>query len=136
MGFNGIGAALMVSVFVVITIAIFIAVLNDQAGAPPCAKSGAQLTLDGLNVWHANATSGIVTGIATSGARDKVKTDGRHCSTSPAAAKNSDTWFRTGFGPLASSNFTLTLTVLRIVSAVAGLGIIVVIWRAAMADKG
>ena len=134
MGFNGIGAAMLTSVLVVIAIAIFIMVLNNQSATPACAKTGAQVNLLG-NSWTATSSSLPVSARANSGS-NLVKIDGSHCSTAPTAATNANTWYRTGFGLLASSDYTLTLTIFRLISAIAGLGVIVVIWRAAMVDNG
>ena len=142
MGFNGIGAAVMVSVFVVIAIAIFIAVLNDQSNDPGC-PNGTYTALNGTTSLTAASNNGrAVTAVATAGAlstKNLVRTDGSQCSATAvlaAAATNANAWAKPNYGPLASSNYTLTLTVLRLVTAIAGLAIIVVIWRAAMVDKG
>ena len=151
---RGIVYAVICSVMVVIFIAIFIAALNSII-IEPVARVLADCTLKDqgnvmLNgtVLSASAYEALytdppqeVTGAHSSGS-NLVRTDRTQCSAFPTQASNANTFVAATPGTaavpgmlLGQPGYALAVTVLRIVSAIAGLGVIVLIWRAAMKDS-
>ena len=165
MGVNGIAGATIFSVLIVVFIWVFISLLNTlivkgTPGSPAttlvCREAGDTsdfVYLDGTVEGYTNRPFGEVTGRLSSGETDLVMLDGTQCTTAstlggtllPNDGTNENTFI--AFTPRAAAvaevpgellgapGYEVAVVILRIISAIAGLGIIVVIWRRAMTDN-
>ena len=148
---KGVGYAMLCSVFVLIGVAIFIATLNSLVieGTPrvppvcPESSTGTITFIDGststwLNQLSLYAGAYEVTGKRSSGS-NLVEVDGTQCSFVPGNARNSNTFEAQTAAVaavagrlLGAEGYSLVVVVMRLVTSVAGLGIVVLIWRSAM----
>ena len=157
MGFSGLPAALLLSIFVVITIGIFTMTLDSmrETGTPgvpavpaipqDCSQTDDQPSLRNSQspVTPDPATAGPVTarGNPPSG---NVRVDGTQCSNAPDAAQNANSWISPtpatdavpAVPPVPGTSLItgVSLVVLRLVAAVGGLAVIVALFHQTMKE--